>query len=510
MSDALVIGLDIGTTGAKAVALTAGGVEVARARMDYPTRVPNPGWAEQDPDEVVQAALGVVRRCVEQLGTRRDDLVAISLSSVWHSLMVLQEESYGRHSCLTPLITWADLRATREARTLANAMDPAEVYRRTGCPVHPMYWPAKIKWCIQHAMVPGSNPSTRVPQRKGKTTRYLSIKEYFLYRLFRCFVVDRSVASGTGLLNIRSGEWDVHVLGELGIDRSALSEVVSATHILSGMDAGAAEAMGIPPSVPVVVGSGDGALSSLGVGGVGRGVFTIMVGGSGAIRTSSKEPLLDPKMRTYCYHMADGYYLTGGAINNGALALNWYVDGFMGQRLPGGLRDIDRVLEMIPSGSGGLVFLPFMAGERSPNWNPDMRGVIVGLDLSHTPYHLMRALAEGICFRLRSVFDALCEVAGKPVEVRVSSGLMSSPRFRQMMCDVLGVELSIPATEENSATGAALLGFVAMGMLPDVDSASQCVKIVERVAPSSEASLYEGLYQKYRKAYEAAAPLFAG
>ncbi len=497
-----MIGLDIGTTGAKAVALDPDGKELSRARVSYATMIPAPGWAEQDPDAVVDASLQAVRQCVDALGKHRARVAGISLSSAWHSLILLRKQG-PRFAAATSSITWADLRATEQTQVLKTQLDPLDVYMRTGCPLHPMYWPAKIRW-LEDTLNKGI---TRRPAQAANI-RFVSIKEYLLYRLFGVFVVDKSVASGTGLFNLESSSWDETLMEALNVEPVSLSEVVPTTHVLTGLDREAADAMGLSASTPVVVGSGDGALSSLGVGGMEEGVFTVMVGGSGAVRTASKAPLRDRKMRTYCYHLTEGYYLPGGAINNGAIALEWYGREFLGLQ-SGGLRNIDALLERVPAGSGGLLFLPFMAGERSPSWNPHMRGIIQGLDLSHTPYHVFRALAEGICFRLKTVFEALSEVAGAPSEVRVSSGLMSSFGFRQMMCDVLGVELSIPATEENSAAGAALLGFVALGTLPDAAEASRRVPVVDKVVPKAGAArLYAEVFQRYKQFYEANAPLY--
>lgn len=480
------IGIDIGTGSSRAAAFDLHGRLLFSRAEEYPLSHPRLGWAEQDPELVFSAVIRALKDVAAYLAQHNYRPLVVGLSSVFHSVLPLGKDGRPLANCLP----WADSRSTQIVS--AWKKDPAAQawYARTGCPLHPMYLPGKIAWWRQNE-----------PELFAQTARFISLKEYVVTRLFGLPWVDYSVASGSGLLNEEKLTYDNEVLAALGIGPERLSELVPTTAILGGLPAEWARATGLPSDVPWVIGAGDGALSSLGAGGVTPGILTAMIGTSGAVRLASPVPRVDPKGRTWCYHLAEGCWLLGGAINNGGIVYRWLRDGFV----PDSLRSYDALnaaAAQVPPGSAGIIFLPFHSGERSPYWNADARGIIFGLSLEHTAAHLARATMEGITYRMYSIFQALEELAGPAHEVRASGGFARSPLWLQIMADVFGRKVYVPSVPEGSALGAALLALTAIGVLPNIETAAQLVSIGSHYEPIPENhSLYRELYEIYMRIY---------
>ena len=291
------------------------------------------------------------------------------------------------------MLTWADSRAEPYIAQLRSRLDTSALYARTGCPLHPMYPLAKLLW-FRHDR----------PEIFAAAHRFVSIKEFVVQRLTGTAAVDRSLASGTGFYDLHQRRWDMEALAAAGIGVDHLSPVYSTTHAITDW---AAEELGLPMGTPLVLGAGDGPLSTLGAGAVGPGQYTVTIGTSGAVRRCVPAPLTDAASRNWCYNLTDDVWVVGGAINNGGLALQWFRDTFAPDAT---YETIVSEAASIDAGSGGLIFLPFLTGDRAPYWNSRSRGVFFGLTLNHTRAHLARATLEGVLYSMYSIFAPLSKL----------------------------------------------------------------------------------------------------
>lgn len=476
------IGLDLGTTGVRAVVFDAGARVLGEATREYPLHTPRPGWAEQDSREVTEGALACLRSAVRKSKLARGVLVAIGVSGTFHSVLPVDGE--GR-----PLgrgLIWADTRAGAESDAIRDQFDVQSLYERTGCPMHPMYLGPKIQWLTREF---------------GASAGYRSIKEQVLFNLTGIQACDRSVASGSGLLNMATGTWDDEMLSIAGVSARQLGDIVETTSSLGTLLPDIARAIGISPRSPVIVGAGDGVLASLGAGTIGPGQMTATIGTSGAVRLLSDSPKVDAQRRTWCYYLAPNRWVVGAAINNAGIASRWTAE----KLLRTGPRQYDRLVEWASQadvGAGGLLFLPFLTGERAPFWNADARGVMFGLAIDHDHRHIARATLEGICFRMRSIFEALVDVSGGVTEIRATGGFTRSPFWLQLLADVLQQPLRIPSVQEASSLGAAEMAMIGSGALRDFDDVRQFVTASAPIEPNRDVSdQYQRLHGLYMDVY---------
>jgi gluconokinase len=482
------IGLDLGTTRTRAVVFDRGGVAVADASQDYPLETPRPAWAEQNPLLVYQAALTCLRNVMRIETISPADIAGVGLSGTLHNIIAIDESG----DPLTPAMIWADTRATREVAEIRRSTDATRLYTRTGCPVHPMYPIAKLRW-LRHEQ----------PALFSSARRFISIKDFVFQRLVGGFAIDFSVASGTGMLALQTRTWDEEALSLAGVTEDQLGELVEPT-FTGPLTRESAIATGLLAGTPVAIGAGDGVLSALGTGTLAPGQMTAMIGTSGAVRVVTDEPRVDREGRTWCYYLASGLWVAGAAIHNAGMAYDWTAEKLLRISADDD-QDHTRLsswAEDVPAGSGGLIFLPFLAGERSPYWNANARGVLFGLSINHDYRHIVRATLEGVCYRMRSCFQALDEVAGPIREIRAAGGFVHSPLWLQMLGDVLGQPLLVPNTTESSALGAAVLSMLADGAIESLDDVAQMVSIERRVQPDPERhATYSRLYDLYLRVY---------
>ena len=304
-SDEVVIGVDLGTTSTKAVAFDTGGRQLATASAGYPLVEPQPGWAEQDPAQILDAVLDTVRAVVSEVD---GPVAALSFSSAMHTLIGLDAAG----DPLTPSLSWADSRAAAQADRLRAAPGGLALHRRTGTPVHPMAPLPKLVWFREQR-----------PELFARVACWAGIKDYVLSRLCGALVTDQSVASGTGLLDLGTLSWDQEALQLAGIGPERLPELVPTTTVLSGLSAEVADRLGLPAATPVVAGAGDGPLANLGLGAVHPGVAACSIGTSGALRVTVERPAVDPAGGVFCYALTEHRWVVGGAINNGGIVLDW-------------------------------------------------------------------------------------------------------------------------------------------------------------------------------------------
>jgi gluconokinase len=335
----------------------------------------------------------------------------------------------------------------------------------------------------------------------------VGIKEYVLAGLTGEWVVDHSIASATGLLELATLDWDREALELAGIERDRLSRLVPSTHMLTQLAPEAARELCVPPDCPIVVGASDGALASLGVGAVHPGVAACSIGTSGALRVMVEDPAVDPQGRVFCYALTPGRWTVGGAINNGGVVLEWAHDA-----LAPDAEDRTAVLELAaaaPPGSAGLLMLPYLLGERAPHWSPLPRGAYVGLTRAHHREHLVRAAIEGVCLQLALVLESMRAAGVEVREMRATGGFARSDLWRQLLSDVLGMDVGYPEAPEASSFGAALLGMEALGMVASFDVAADLVHIAEVHRPEPDAAaVYAELLPVFGDLYDALLPAF--
>jgi gluconokinase len=487
----VVIGVDLGTTSTKAVAFDTGGRPVASDSVGYALREPAPGRAEQDPDEIVEAVIRTVTSVAAECAGR---VAALSLSSAMHSLIGLDAD--GRP--LTPVVTWADTRASAQAERLRFADGGLALHRRTGTPLHAMAPLPKLVWFHEEQ-----------PELADRVRHWVGIKEYLLTRLADVLVTDHSMASASGLMDIHRLAWDGEALGLASITADQLPELVPTTTVLDGLSAAAAQQLSLPADTPVVVGAGDGPLANLGLGAVHPGVAACSIGTSGALRVMVERPTVDPAGGVFCYALTDQRWAVGGAINNGGLVLAWAAEALAPDLGDEPEDDLLRQAADAPPGCGGLIMLPYLQGERAPHWSSLPRGAYVGLTREHRRPHLVRAALEGVCQQLALVLAAMRDAGNDVREIRATGGFARSPLWRQMLADVLDMPIGLPAGHEGSSFGAALLGMDALGLVPSVDVAADLVQITDTVIPDpASAAIYAELRPLFAQLYDALTPTF--
>ncbi|SIR93987.1 gluconokinase [Micromonospora avicenniae] len=487
----VVLGVDIGTTSTKAVAYDTTGRQLAGNSAGYPLSEPQPGYAEQDPQRILDAVVTSVRATVAELDRPP---TCLSFGTAMHSLIGLD----GDGALLTPSITWADSRASRQAERLRAVPSGLALHRRTGTPIHPMAPLPKLLWFAEQQ-----------PALFQRVAHWVGIKDWVLLRLCGMLVTDHSVASGTGLMDIHRLDWDTEALAIAGITAQKLPQLVSTTAVLPRLTAEAAAATGLPERTPVVVGAGDGPLANLGLGAVHPGMVACSIGTSGAMRVMVEHPGVDPLGGVFCYALTENRWTVGGAINNGGIVLSWAGDALAPELGAHAEDELVALAARAPVGSGGLIMLPYLLSERAPHWSALPRGAYVGLTHGHRREHLVRSAMEGVCQQLALVLASVRSAGNEVREVRASGGFARSGLWRQILADALGVSVSFPAGHEGSSFGAALLGMQALGLIPSIDVAADLVRIDEIVRPDpAAAATYATLLPLFAELYDALVPTF--
>lgn len=476
----VLLGIDVGTTACKVVVCNPEAQVLGIGSAPYEVYAPGPSWREQDADELWTGVARAVRQALEVAQVDSSRVRALSFSGALHSILAV--DSQGQP--LNRALIWADTRSAAQARRLRAEADAAALYRRTGCPIQPMYPLAKLAWLRQEQ-----------PDVFRRARTFLGIKDYLLYRMTGRFLTEYSVAAGTGLMDIRRLRWDPEALALVGVSEAQLPKLLPPETPFEGVQPDAAAALGIPAGITVVLGGSDGALANLGAGAITPGCAALTIGGSGAMRFVSPHPLTHPHEHTWCYLLTGGAYLVGGAINNGGIVLDWYHDTFSP------VEGEQEQAAALPPGAEGLLFLPYLNGERCPRWNADARGVIFGLSLRHGRAHLVRAIMEGVAFRMYSVFSALSELADIR-EIRASGGFIRSPLWLQIVADVFGREIVLPDTQEMSGVGAVFMAMRALGLVDSLEDTARLVRTGAGARPDpNRHAIYRALYAQFESIY---------
>ncbi|AJK85776.1 gluconokinase [Lysinibacillus fusiformis] len=474
-----MLGVDIGTTSTKAVLFSEQGEVIQQENIGYPLYTPDISTAEQNPEEIFQAVLQAMSNIMKVHSGK--PLLFVSFSSAMHSVIAIDENDRP----LTPVITWADNRSEAWAHKIKDEWNGHEIYKRTGTPIHPMSPLSKITWLVKEH-----------PELASKAKKYIGIKEYIFKKFFNEYVVDYSLASSMGMMNLHTLDWDEEALTVAGITSAQLSTLVPTTKYFTNCHPILAEQIGIDPQTPFVIGASDGVLSNLGVNAIKEGEIAVTIGTSGAIRTIINKPKTDVKGRIFCYALTENHWVIGGPVNNGGMVLRWIRDEFASSEIETAKRlGIDpydvltKIAERVRPGADGLLFHPYLSGERAPLWNPDVRGSFFGLTMSHKKEHMIRAALEGVIYNLYTVYLALLECMESPVtRIQATGGFSRSEIWRQMMADIFESEVVVPESYESSCLGACILGLYAIGKIDSFEVVGDMIGDTYKHTPLEEAA----------------------
>lgn len=486
------LGIDIGTTHTKAVIITEDGQPVFSEKQGYDLLRPQPGYEEQDVTVIMDAVTGLVRQALASVPENMR-VTAVGFSAAMHSILPVDENGEPLYNA----IIWADTRSRKEAEAISEHPDAATIYRNTGIPAHPMSPLCKIAWF-----------KNQLPGIFARTAKFISIKEYVFSCLFGKYIVDHSIASATGLFNTRENKWDAHALQMAGIDESKLSQPVSTVHREYGLVPFYASLFALDRDTPFVAGASDGCLANLGSGAALHGETALTIGTSGAVRMTVELPggsvHLPDSGRLFTYPLAGDLYVRGGAINNGGIVLEWLGELLLPGKAPGESKyeTLLSLAAQAPPGANGLLFLPYLLGERAPVWDADAKGVLAGLTMKHRQEHVARAAMEGICFTLCQLIGKL-EAAYGPVNgIYASGGFVRSPFWVQLIADVTGKKIKITETADASAMGAAFLAMHATGFLPSLAGVKQFIQVDKEYEPGpARHRVYAELFRLFGSLY---------
>ncbi|HEX8357165.1 MAG TPA: gluconokinase [Segetibacter sp.] len=470
------LGIDIGTTSAKAVAFSETGEVIGSFSTAYEMCHPEPNRSEQDPDEILAAVVLGINQVLKEFAPHNPSF--ISFSAAMHSLIAVDVK--GR--LLTQCIIWADNRANEVAEKLRSSREGVGFYHSTGVPIHAMSPLCKLIWLKENRA-----------EIFNAAFKFIGIKEYIFYKLFGTFAVDSSIASATGLLNIRTLQWDEDVIKFLGVRLSQLPEVVQTKTLFYYK--GIYQGLVLSEAVPVVIGASDGALSNLGSGADNDTSMAVTIGTSGAARLIVSAPETDSAMRSFCYHLKDELYIAGGANNNGAVVLQWLKDSLLNSSED--YEDLFKVARTASPGCDGLLLLPYLLGERAPLWNSNAKGVFFGLGIQHTKAHLVRACMEGVIFSIYSIVKILAEKR-KVLEILASGGFAKSALWLQMLADVARLKVVVSDSVESSALGAVMLGAEAVGIHTRFTKSTLATYFPD----AENAAVYTRQFEKFQRLYD--------
>lgn len=482
-----VISVDIGTTSTKAVLYRQEFGTDALESEPYDTSYPRPGYAEQDPEEVLAAVGRAIRRLVENTRISPDEIDAVVFDGVWQSMVPVDRDG----TALARASIWADTRSLPQNERLRERLDTEEVRRRTGCSLHPMYFLSRLAWMQEEA-----------PEVFHRADRFVSIKEYVIQRLFGVRKVDRSVASGTGVFNMSTLDWDADLLSEVGLTPDRFSECVEPTLVLPGLKRESASRLGLREGTPGVMGAADGAQSHLGSAGLSETRMSLTVGTSAALRRRVPSPGIVPGTEAWCYYLAEGNWLHGGVLHDAGNALRWFADTLMPPAGEGEdvFSRMNSLSAGVPVGAEGLCFIPLLGGERCPHYRPQAKGALYGLTFSHTRAHLVRALMEGLAYNLYSVYRML--VPGSEADLVVTGGILKSPTWLQIVADFFGKTLWLPRIPDAAAWGGVLLGLRALGASRSLEEPAALVDFAGKQDPDpARSALYRDLLGTYEQLY---------
>ncbi len=500
---AYLLGIDVGTTGSKALLIDEDGGVATSATTEYSMATPQPLWAEQDPNDWWDATITSIRSVIKRAAIAPGEIAGIGLTGQMHGLVLLDEAG----DVLRPCIMWNDQRTGAQCQEITEIVGAERLLQMTGNPVLPGFTAPKIVWVREHE-----------PEVYARIRHVLLPKDYVRYRLTNAYATEVSDASGTSLFNVGERRWSDEMLAALEIPMAWMPECAESPVVTAHISSAAAELTGLTEGTPVVGGGGDQAAQAVGSGIVREGLVSVTVGTSGVVFAASDAYRVEPKGRLHAFcHAVPGKWHLMGVMLSAAGSFRWFRDA-LGEpetaiALETGANPYDALTEMAtqaPAGCEGLLFLPYLTGERTPHPDPAARGVFYGLTLRHDKPHLVRAVLEGVSYGLCDSLELMREL-GVPIEqVRGSGGGVRSSLWRQILADVFDTELVTLNVTEGAAYGAALLAGVGATVYADVPEAcSKTIAVVDRVPTSTDTATYADFYPIYRSLYPALKPVFA-
>ncbi len=495
MSTVYLLGIDIGTTGSKTILIDAGGRVAAETTAPYPMATPRPGWAEQNPDDWWHAVQQSVKQVMETSGLKPSKIAGIGITGQMHGLVLLDAQDL----VLRPCIMWNDQRSASQCAQIAARIGIDRLIRITGKPALTGFTAGKILWVKQNE-----------PDTYARIAHIQLPKDYVRYCLTGALYMDASDASGTNLFDTGKRTWSREITQALEISDTWLPEAVESSTVIGCVTDEAARRTGLVPGIPVIAGAGDQGAQAIGTGIAGAGIVSVTIGTSGVIFAATDSYIIDQpgRLHAYCHAVPGKWHLMGVTLAAGG-SLRWLRDLLWSaektEAEQSGAEVYDLMTETagrVPAGSEGLVFLPYLSGERTPHPDPDARGVFFGLSLRHARPHLTRAVIEGVTFSLRECLDLLGYVEIKFDRVRISGGGARSSLWRQIMADVFGVEVVEVNIAQGAAYGAALLAGVGTAVFSDAaDACDRTIHETTITRPGSDRSIYQKLYERYKGLY---------
>lgn len=484
-----LLGIDASTTGVKALLIDQDGVVVGSASTEQPLYTPQSLWSEQNPADWWNGAVASIRTVLAETGVSGDEVQGVGLTGQMHGLTLLDENG----DVLRPAILWNDQRTGAQCDEIRRRIGRKRLIEITGNDALTGFTAPKILWVQENE-----------PHIYKKIRHILLPKDYVRYQLTGDFAVDRADGAGTILFDIKTRDWSPEMLDALGIPLEWLPKTYEGSQITGKVTAAAAQATGLKAGTPVIAGGGDQAAQAVGVGAVQPGIVALTLGTSGVVFATTDQPFIEPDGRLHAFcHSVPGRWHLMGVMLSAAGSLRWYRDTVA----PG--QSYDSLLEPakdVPPNCEGLLFLPYLTGERTPHPDPLARGAFAGLTIRHGAAHMSRAVLEGVAFGLRDSFELMKSAGLSSIhQVRVSGGGARSMLWRQILADVMDAELITVNSTEGAAFGAALLAGVGTGVWDHVDAACQtAIKQTGCTTPNPETvAKYEQGYALYRRLYPA-------
>ena len=496
-----LIGLDVGTTGCKVLLINPAGEVIASATEEYPMYTPRPLWAEQNPEDWWRAAQACFRALLAHL--RPDQIKGIGLTGQMHGLVLLDKAG----QVLRPCIMWNDQRTAAQCYAMTEKVGADRLLRIAGNPALPGFTAPKILWVKEHE-----------PQVYAKTAHVLLPKDYIRYRLTGELATEVSDAAGTILLDVGKRQWSEEILRDLDVPRDWMPAVHESPVITGKVSKAAATATGLREGTPIVGGGGDQAAGAVGSGIVKAGIVSVTVGTSGVVFAHTDNLMVEPqgRLHAFCHAVPGAWHVMGVTLAAGG-SLRWFRDTLgHPERAVAELTGVDPYFVLMaeaakaPAGSEGLLFLPYLSGERTPYPDPNAKGVFCGLTVRHAKPHLVRAVMEGVTYSLRDCVELIKGMGLSIGQVRASGGGARSELWRQILAEVFDVELVTLTSTEGAPYGAALLAGVGTGVYANVPEACEnTLHVATLVEPDPQrAQIYEDYYQIYRQMYGTLKPRF--
>ncbi len=498
-----VIGCDVGTSGTKAIVVSEGGKILSNVMVEYPLSTPRPGWAEQHPDTWVKAAFEAIAGAVKKSGVKAQEVKALGFSGQMHSSVFLDKNG----KVLRPALLWCDTRTHQECLEITRKVGENHLRQWVSNPALEGFTLPKILWVKKHE-----------PKIYKQIAQVLMPKDYVRYKLTGVLGTEVSDAAGTLYFDVKNRCWSKEILSKLGIPLIWFPQVVESQQICGHLTIAAAKVLGVKRGTPVVGGGADNTCGAVGNGIIKTGDVMASIGTSGVFFAHTDQVKVDPKMRvhTFCHSVPKKWYLMGVMLSAG-YSLRWYRDTLgltekeIGKKTG---RDAYNVLsdlaEKAPEGSEGLLFLPYLMGERTPHKDPHARAAFIGASARHGRAHFARSVFEGMIFGMRDSLEIFRKLKVPIRQVVATGGGAVNPFQRQLQADIYGEEVVTVNSQEAPAFGAALLAMVGSGLYPSVSEACNLIKVVTRTYPRKKSvQIYNGWYQEFKRLYPALKPSFA-